>query len=63
MNSTQTKNPTSPFNIGDYLRYNNKGKNDIVDLADINTNDNDSTQCRIKFLRRKKMIVTKEFIK
>ena len=54
MNSTQTKNPTSPFNIGDYLRYNNKGKNDIVDLADINTNDNDSTQCRIKFLRRKK---------
>ena len=40
--STQTKAQTSPFHIGDYLRYMNEGHNDMTYLVDVNTNDPDS---------------------
>ena len=35
----------------------------MVDLVDINTNDPDIIKYRIKFSRRNKIIVTKEFLK
>ena len=41
--STKTKTPTLPFQIGYYLRYTNEGHNEMVDLVDINKNDHDST--------------------
>ena len=34
----KTKTPTSPLQIGEYLRYTNYGHNDMVDLVDIKTN-------------------------
>ena len=37
--SNQTKNPTSPFHIGDSLIYINYGHNKMLDMLDINTND------------------------
>ena len=40
--STQTKAPTSSFQIGDSLIYKNEGHNEMVDLVDVNTNDPDS---------------------
>ena len=39
--STQPKNKTSPFHIGDSIRYKNDGHNDIMDLVGVNTNDTD----------------------
>ena len=37
--SPQTKNPTSPFHVGESLRHTNEGHKKMVDLVDINTND------------------------
>ena len=34
--STQTKVPNSPFQVGDSLRYTNVGHNDMVEIVDIN---------------------------
>ena len=62
-NSTQNKAPTSPFQIGDYLRYTNEGHNGMVELVDVNTNDPDSIKYIIKFLRVNKMVVTEELLK
>ena len=61
--STQTKTPTSPFHIGDSLRYTNEGNNDIVNLVDRNTNDPDITNYITKFLRGNTMILTKDLLK
>ena len=61
--STQNKTPNSPFQIGEYLRYTNRGHNYMVDLVDINTNDPDSTKYSIEFLRVNTMIVTKKSLK
>ena len=41
---TQTKTKTSPFQMGDSLRYTNEGHNETVDLVGIKTNDNESTK-------------------
>ena len=59
----QTKTTTSPFHIGDSIRYTNEGNNEIVYLMDVNTNDPDIIKYIIKFLRGNIMIVTKEFLK
>ena len=61
--STQTKTPTSPLQIGDSLIYTNEVHNEMVELVDKNENDPDSTQYSIKLLRGNKMAVTKEFLK
>ena len=61
--STQTKTSTSPFYIGDSLRYTNEGHNEIVYLLDIHTNYPDSTKYSIRLLRGNTMIVTKYFLK
>ena len=61
--STQNKTPTSPFHIGDYIRYTNEGHNYMVDLVDIKTNDIDIDKYSIKLLRVNTMIVTKESLK
>ena len=60
--SAQTKNPTSPFQIGDYIGYTTEGQNDILELVDINTNGTDITKYSIDFLRGNKMILINEFI-
>ena len=49
--SNQTKNQTSPFQIGNSQRYTNEGHNDIVELVDINTNYHDIIKYIIKFFR------------
>ena len=54
--STQTKTPTSPFHISEYLRFTNEGHNEMVFLVDINTNYPYSTKKTIKFLRGNAMI-------
>ena len=59
----QTKTPTSPFQIGDSIRYTNEGHNEIVYLVGVITNDPDSIKYIIKLLRGNTMIVTKEFLK
>ena len=46
-----------------YIRYTNKGNNEMVDLLGINTNDPDSKQCSMKFLQGNTMVVTKELLK
>ena len=56
--STKNKTTTSPFQIGDSLRYKNDGHNEMVDLVDLHTNYTDSTKYRIKFLIGKTLIVT-----
>ena len=61
--STQTKTKTSHLQIGDSLRYTNKGNNEILELVYINTNDSDSTKYSIRFLRGNTMLVTKKFLK
>ena len=61
--STQTKTTTSHLQIGDSLRYTNKGNNEILELVYINTNDSDSTKYSIRFLRGNTMLVTKKFLK
>ena len=38
---TQTKTPTLPFQIGEFLRYTNEVHNEMVEMVDINTNDPD----------------------
>ena len=60
---TETKTPTSHFHIGDYLIYNNVGHNEMVELVDIHTNDNDIIKYRIKFLIGNKIILTEESLK
>ena len=61
--SKQNKTPTSPFHIGDSLRYTNEGHNDMVEMVDTNNNDPDITNCRIIFLRGNILVVTKESLK
>ena len=56
--STKTKTPTSPFQIGESLRYTNKEHTEMLDLVDINTNDPDRNNCRIKLFIRNTIIVT-----
>ena len=61
--STQTKTPNSPLQVGDSLIYPNEVQNGIMELVDINTNYPDRTNYRNDFLRGNKKIVTKEFLK
>ena len=61
--STQTKTPTSPFHIGDSLRYTNVGQNEMVELVNINTNDNDITKYSIKLFKGNTIILTKDSLK
>ena len=61
--TTKTKTLTSPYQIGDSLRYTNEWHNDMVELVDINTNDPDIIMYSIKLLRGKTMIVNKESLK
>ena len=61
--STQTKTPNSPLQVGDSLRYPNEVQNGIMELVDINTNDTNRTNYRSKLLRGNTKIVTKEFLK
>ena len=61
--STQTKTPTSPFQIDDHIRYTNEGQNEMVGLVYINTIDSDITKDIITIFRGNTMIVTKEFPK
>ena len=61
--STQTKAPTSPFQIGDSLRYTDDGQNEMVGMVDVNKNDTESIKYIIKFLRVNTMAATKEFFK
>ena len=42
--STQTRTPTSPFQIGDSLIYTNQRYHEIVDLVDLYTTDPDITK-------------------
>ena len=49
--STETKNSSSPFHIGDSLRYTNEGHNEMVDLMNINTKDPDITNYIMKLLK------------
>ena len=60
--STQTKSPISPFQIGDSLIYTNEGYNDMMELLVVNKNDPDSIMYIIKFLRVNIMLVTKGFL-
>ena len=59
IDSTQTQTQTSPFQIGDSLRYTNYGYNNVLNLSDISTNDHDIHKYSIKSLRVNTMIVTK----
>ena len=61
--STQNKAPNSPFQIGDSLRYTNQGHNEILDLADLNTNNPDRIKYINKFLRVNTIIITKDLLK
>ena len=61
--STQTKTPTSPFHIGDSLRYKNDAQNEMVEMVYIKTNDTDIIKYSIKFLRGNTMIVNNELLK
>ena len=61
--STKNITPSSPFRIGDSLRYTNEVHNEMMDLLDINTNDPDNTNYSIKFLRGNTMVLTKQLIK
>ena len=61
--STQTKSPTSPFQIGDSLIYKNEVHNEMVDLVDVNTNDPDSIKFIIKLLMVHTMVVMTELLK
>ena len=63
VDSTQTKTPTSPFQIGDSLIYTNYLPNDVVEMLDIKTSDPDRIKYIIKLLRGNTMIVTKDFLK
>ena len=49
----QTETPTSTFNIGNYLKQKNKGKNGMAEMADIKTNDTGSIMYSIMFFERK----------
>ena len=61
--STQTKAPSSPLQIGDSLRYTNEVKNEMVEILDVNKNNPDSIKYIIKLLRKNKMVVTNDLIK
>ena len=60
---TQTKNPTSPFQIGDSLIYTYEGHNKMVDMLYLNENDPDIKYYSSKFLHGNKKVATKEFLK
>ena len=61
--STQTKSPTSPFQISNSLIYEHEGQNEMVELVDVNTNDPDSIKFIIKFLVVNTIVVTMELLK
>ena len=61
--STQTRTPTLPFHISDYLGYTNGGHNGIVELMDTNTNDADGTKYRILLSTENTMLVTTDLLK
>ena len=61
--STQTKAPTSSFQIGDSIIYTSTAKREMVEMVDLNKNYPDSIKYINKLLRGNTMVVTKEFLK